>query len=305
MRYTISCALASLLATPALAEVPKVVTDIAPVHGLVAMVMGDLGAPVLLLDAGSDPHDFQLRPSQAQAVAEAGLVVWIGPQMSPWLDRALAGTGSTGAQLALLSAPGTQTLAYDKDEGHGHAAEGHDPAAEGHDHDGTDPHAWLDPRNAETWLGLIAGALARADPANAAAYAANAAAAQARIAALDAQLAARLAPVKDRPFVVYHDALGYFTAHHGLSPLGAIAPGDAASPGARRLRALTEAAGGAVCVFPEVNHDPDLSGRMAEASGAKLGAPLDPEGVGLTPGPDLYPALLTGLADALTGCLAP
>jgi ABC-type Zn2+ transport system substrate-binding protein/surface adhesin len=50
MRYTIALSLASLFAAaPALrAEVPVVVTDIGPVHALVAGVMGDLGAPVLL-----------------------------------------------------------------------------------------------------------------------------------------------------------------------------------------------------------------------------------------------------------------
>lgn len=339
MRYTISLTMASLVALPALAEVPAVVTDIVPVHSLVSMVMGDLGAPVLLLDKGADPHDFQLRPSQAQAVAGAGLVVWIGPQMSPWLDRALDGTGTSGAQLALLSAPGTETRAYPEETveadhaeeaGHDHAAaaegEDHDHAAtaqgddhnhakephdhdhaaeEGHHHDGPDPHAWLDPHNAETWVGLIAAELSRLDPPNAATYAANADAAAAAIEALDQDIAARLKPVGDRPFVVFHDAFGYFTAHYALSPAGAIAPGDAASPGAQHLRELTEKAGAAVCIFPEVNHDADMSSQMAEASGARLGAPLDPEGVSLTPGAGAYAALMTGLADALTGCLAP
>ncbi|MGQ0567643.1 MAG: zinc ABC transporter substrate-binding protein [Gemmobacter sp.] len=315
MRYTISFALASLIAAPTLAEVPAVVTDIAPVHSLVAMVMGDLGSPVLLLDRGANPHDFQLRPSQAQAVAGAGLVVWIGPAMSPWLDRALDGTGTRGAQLALLTANGTETRAFAENEhhggkGHDHAAEaeGDDDAAEAGDHgpahDGTDPHAWLDPHNAGTWVGLIASELSRLDPANAVAYAANADAAKARIETLDRKIAARLAPVKDRPFVVFHDAFGYFTAHYGLSPAGAIAPGDAASPGAARLRDLTETARGSVCIFTEVNHDADLSIQMAEGAGARLGEPLDPEGVMLEPGPGLYPALLTGLADALADCLA-
>lgn len=299
MRYTISLAMASLVALPALAEVPAVVTDIAPVHALVAMVMGDLGTPVLLLDKGADPHDFQLRPSQAQAVATAGLVVWIGPQMSPWLDRALDGTGAAGAQLALLTAPGTETRAY------ADAAAEHDHAAEGQDHDGLDPHAWLDPHNAETWVGLIAAELSRLDPPNAASYAANAAAAAASVAALDRDIAARLEPVAGRRFVVFHDAFGYFTARYALSMAGAISAGDAASPGAQHLRALTAQARDTVCIFAEVNHDADLSAQMAEAAGARLGPPLDPEGVSLTPGPGLYAALMTGLADALTECLAP
>ena len=90
MRYTISTILASLLASgAALAEVPKVVTDFAPTYGLVSMVMGDLGQPEILLDKGANAHEFQLKPSQSAALQEAGLVVWVGPGMSPWLERCL------------------------------------------------------------------------------------------------------------------------------------------------------------------------------------------------------------------------
>ena len=87
MRYTISFLLASLAATQALAEVPKVLTDFAPVQSLVAQVMGDLGAPATLLPRGNDVHDFQLRPSQAADLAGADLLIWIGPQMTPCLAR--------------------------------------------------------------------------------------------------------------------------------------------------------------------------------------------------------------------------
>lgn len=338
MRYIITSVLASQLATAAMAEVPMVVTDIPPVHSLVAMVMGELGQPVLLLDQGGDAHDFQLRPSQAAAIADADLVVWIGPEMSPWLDHVIDGGGTKAAVLGLLAAEGTYRQDYAEEghdhEGHDHAAEkagehDHDHAAEkahdhgaeqahdheghdheghdheGHDHSGTDPHAWLDPHNAEAWVGLIAAELGRIDPANAAAYAANAAAAAERIAALEAEVSATLAPVKDRPFVVFHEAYGYFAGHFGLTIAGAVAEGDAASPGAARLRELQAAAEGrALCVFPEANHDPSLSAQLAEATGTRLGGALDPEGSALEPGEGLYPALLTGLAQTLAACLS-
>jgi zinc transport system substrate-binding protein len=325
MRYIITSVLASQLATAALAEVPAVVTDIPPVHSLVAMVMGDLGQPVLLLDQGGDAHDFQLRPRQAGAIADADLVVWIGPEMSPWLDHVLESGATQGAVLGLLAAEGTFRQDYDAEGGHDHG--GHDHAAEkahdhgtkdvhdhtaagghdheGHDHAGTDPHAWLDPHNAEAWVGLIAAELGRIDPANATTYAANAAAAAAQIDALEAEVEATLAPVKDRAFVVFHEAYGYFAGHFGLTIAGAVAEGDAASPGAARLRELQAAAEGrALCVFPEANHDPALSAQLAEATGTRLGGALDPEGAGLEPGAGLYPALLTGLAQTLADCLS-
>ena len=309
MRYTISTILASLLASgaaigTAVADVPKVVTDFAPSYGLVSMVMGDLGQPEILLDKGGNAHDFQLRPSQSAALQGADLVVWVGPRMSPWLDRVLDGFG-TVPQMRLLEVKGSHVQEFGATDAHDHGAEGH----EDHKHEGLDPHAWLDPANGAVWLEAIAAELSRLDPDNAATYAANAAAGQARIAEADAKVKATLTPVQGKPFVVFHDAYGYFAAHYGLTVAGAVALGDATSPGAAHLRDLQAKAqgaegGGALCLFPEAGHDPKLVAQMAEATGVKLGAPLDPEGAALERTAQIYPALLEGLADTLVACLA-
>ena len=303
MRYIISFLLTSAATLPALAEVPEVVTDIPPVHSLAAAVMGDLGAPVLLLDRGASPHGFQLRPSQMEAVAGADLVFWIGPQLSPWLEKALSARPEGVDALALLDAPGTYRQDFAaQDDDHDHAeGEAHDhDHAEGHDHTGLDPHAWLDPQNGKLWTQLIAAELSRLDPENAATYAANAAAAAAAIDAANAQAAALLAPVKDRPFIAFHDAYGYFTAHYGLTMAGTVAAGDAAAPGARHLAELREAR--AACLFPEAQHDPVLITQLAEATGVPIRGALDPEGSTLEPGPALYPALILNLAQTIAAC---
>lgn len=311
MRYTISLTVATLMAGQALAEVPVVVTDIPPVHSLVAQVMGDLSAPVLLLEQGGNAHSYQMKPSQVQALADAGLVVWIGPEMTPWLERGLEGTAGQARQLVLLHAEGTEALAYGEEggrdhEGHDHGPEeAHDHEEEGHDHEGLDPHAWLDPHNAEAWLGLIATQLAEIDPDNAAVYAANADKARADIEALEAELTAMLAPVQGKPFVVFHDAYNYFTGHFGLTVAGTIALGDAASPGAARLSELRAGleAGAALCIFPEAAHDAKQVEQMAEGVAVKLGGALEPEGSTLEPGAALYGDLMRGLAQTLVDCL--
>lgn len=293
MRYIITLL---TTASPALAEVPSVVTDIPPVHALVAQVMGDLGQPELLLAKGADEHDFQLRPSQAVAVADAGLVIWVGPELTPWLDSALDTRAEGAAALALLDAEGTVRKAY----GDNHAGE-HE---EGQDHGAEDPHAWLDPDNATVWLGLIAAELGRLDPENAAVYEANAAAAEQGLVALDAEIAGLLAPVKGKPMITYHDAFGYFADQYGLDFVGSIALGDASSPGAARLvelRAEIEA-GDAVCLFPEVQYDPALLEQLAEGTGVRIGGALDPVGSSLEPGPGAYAALLRGLAQTIADC---
>jgi zinc transport system substrate-binding protein len=325
--FLASCVAA--LPVAARAEVPTVATDIPPVHALVAAVMEGVGEPALLMSGGGDAHDYQMRPSEAGALHNSNLLIWIGPEMTPWLARATA--DREAPSLTLLGAGGSMTRAFaeagaDHADGHDHEghSEGHDHDHEekhavahgdehdhaedeahdhGHSHDGTDPHAWLDPGNAQAWLSLIAAELGRIDPDNAAAYIANAEAEAGRIAELDAEIAAMLAPVKDSPFVVFHDAYGYFAEHYGLSVAGSIAEGDAADPGAERLTALRGSVSGAACIFPEVAHDPGLVQTVAEGTGARIGGALDPEGRGIEPGPGQYRALMEALARTIAECL--
>ena len=92
MRHALSAVLFPGLlacATGAAADVPRVLADIAPVQSLVARVMQGVGTPDLLIPPGVSAHDMALRPSQARALSRADLVVWVGPEMSPWLGRAL------------------------------------------------------------------------------------------------------------------------------------------------------------------------------------------------------------------------
>lgn len=313
-------ALAPLALAPlsALAAPPAVVTDIPPVHALVADVMGDLGTPTLLLDRGANAHDYQMRPADARALQDADLVFWMGARMTPWLDRALNGLAADTRAMALLESETTfrrdfgDASAHDHGDHKDHDATGHeagDHAAGDHDdhaHDGLDPHAWLDPANARAWLAVIAAELSAADPENATRYSANAEAAGARIAALDARLAAGLAPVRDTPFIVFHDAYGYFAGHYGLNVAGSVNLGDATAPGARHLADLRDRLGaqGVRCAFPEAQHDPKQLAIVIEGTDVRLGGTLDPAGSLLDPGPALYDRLLAGMAQTLLDCLA-
>lgn len=195
---------------------------------------------------------------------------------------------------------------HDKDHDHGHEEDhAHDDHA-GHDHaiDGADPHAWLDPVNAMAWLDAIAQELSDVDPANAALYAENAAQGRAELEALVAEIDAQLAPVRGRSFIVFHDAYQYFEARFGLTATAAVSLGDAAKPGAARIAALRDlvAEAGVSCVFTEPQLNPGILGALAEEGALKI-SELDPQGAGLEPGPDFYPALLRAMAGSMADCL--
>lgn len=289
----------ALLATPTLAEVPAIVADTPVTASLVQQVLGDLGQPVLLLDKGADPHDFQLRPSQARALQDADLLIWVGPELTPWLDRA-ATQIAPQKQLSLLPASPVKR-SYDAAAAHDHD----DHSAEDHDHASLDPHAWLDPQNGAAWLDAIAARLAEADPDHAATYRANVEAAQTTLADRDAALTQLLAPAKGKPLVTFHDAYGYFTDHYGLTPAIAVTLGDATAPSAARIREVQDqiTATGAVCAFPEATQPTRLIEDLTAGTNLRIGEALSPEGAELDIGAGLYGALLDQMGQRIAACL--
>ena len=307
------------LTTPALADAPRVLADIGPVHSMVARVMDGVGEPVLLIPAGMSPHGHSMRPSEADALTRADLVVWVGPALTPWLERAVETLANDAVSLALLEAEDGEHAgegAHDDHADHAdHAGEAaHDDHAEehaeeaahdGHDHGGVDPHAWLDPVTGKHWLDRIAARLSELDPGNAIIYAANADAGKAELDALIQKIRATLAPVRGGGYITFHDAYGGFASRFDMPSLGAISVSDAIPPSAGQVSELRDrvVASEARCVFSEPQFDPGLVETLTEGTEARTGV-LDPLGATLRPGIGLYPKLLTNLSMALETCLA-
>ena len=219
---------------------------------------------------------------------------------------------------------GTDDHAHNHDHtGHDHAGHEHgDHDHVGHDQenshdtadatiqgipaDRVDPHIWLDPVNAQRIVQALAARLAELDPANKAAYRANAEAVSARIDALDADLAQALQPVRDVPYVVFHDAYHYFEDRYGMRAVGSITLSPDRQPGARRLVEIRDKIGelDARCVFREPQFAPDLVQTVVENTAASVDT-LDPLGVDHTAGPDAYLEMMRDLGDSLRGCLSP
>ena len=301
-------ALAALLfsAAPALAEVPRVVATIKPIHSLVAAVMGDLGSPTLIVKGAASPHTYSLRPSDAGAIEAADIVFWTGHDMEVFLEDSLATLAPTANVVALGQVSGIELLptreggmfeAHDDGDEHGHEAHHHA-------HGEFDMHMFLDPANARIMVSAIADTLSAADPENAATYVANAAAENVALDQLIADIAAKLARVKDQPIVVFHDAYQYFERRFDLTVAGSITVSPENMPGADRISSVRDKLKtlGTACVFAEPQFDPRIVDVLVESTQAGRGV-LDPEGANLDEGPGLYPALLNAMADSIVECL--
>ncbi|PYE84402.1 zinc ABC transporter substrate-binding protein [Pseudoroseicyclus aestuarii] len=292
---------ACLACGAAAAEVPRVVTDVAPVQSLVARAMEGLGEPAMLVQPGTSPHSYTLRPSDAQALQQADLVVWIGPTLTPWLARPIASLAEQAEILPLLEQEGTIRLPLRAQEDFLAQDQGEEPA--GHDHGTFDPHAWLDPENGKRWLTVIAEALQRLDPENAETYAANAEAGRAEIDAATAETAQALQPVRGLRYIVFHDAFHYFEDRFDMPAAGAVALSDATDPGPARLQALKQEVADldVTCALAEPQFDPGLLESVIEGSGARIRL-IDPLASRIEPGPDLYPQMLRSLGAELAAC---
>jgi zinc transport system substrate-binding protein len=319
---------ATLLAsTSAAAAELKVTATIKPVHALVAQVMDGVGTPTLLVQGAASPHTYALKPSDARALHHADVFFRVSETVEPFTRKIVEALPSTVRTVTLAESPGIELLDVrtgdtfekhehahegDTDHGHGDHDHGHDHADRGHDHDdhdhaqGTrDGHVWLDPENARKMVAEIARVLSEVSPADAETFKANAARADAELVALEAEIARDLAPVKGKPFVVFHDAFQYFERRFGLEAVGSITISPDAQPSAKRLTEIRRKLEtlSASCVFSEPQFQARLVDAVTEGTSARAGT-LDPEGARVEPGPGAYAALLRNLAGGLRTCLA-
>lgn len=288
MRLTASI-IAISCATQATAA-PAVLTDIAPIHGLVSVVMGDVGTPELFLAPGVDVHSYAMTPSDAQTLANAELIIWVGADLISWLAEPIATLAPDAKKLELLETTGWTPREVDE----------HDGADD--DHGEHDPHAWIDPQIASVWVGHIADVLAQADPENAATYQTNAADYTTELTELRASIATQLAPAGGQSIIWPHDAYGYFADAFGLTGVATIADAAANTPGPAHiaeLRALPDVA----CILA----DPEVGDRwtavIAEGTSAKTGM-IDPVGAQFALGADHYRATVQAIADTISTCVA-
>ncbi|MBT8414511.1 MAG: zinc ABC transporter substrate-binding protein [Boseongicola sp.] len=309
------------LPSTAIADAPRVVTDIAPVHSLVAQIMDGVGAPELLLPASASPHDYSLRPSDARILQEADAVFWVGDGLTPWLSDTLATLSSSAVTIELLEVEGTirhefrdgtvfaeEAGGHDHNHDHDHShdhEEGHDhDDHNSHDHSGVDPHAWLDPENASVWLTAIASELSTVDPDNASSYQRNLDAARREMEVLIQDLENDLQPVASLRFVVLHDAYRYFEDRFGMRAIGAISASDATAPSAGRVREIRDAIKeqNVACLLTEVQLNAPLVDVIAGETDVTV-ATLDPLGAQLVPGKNLYREQMKGIANAFRACM--
>lgn len=299
----------------------RVAASIKPLHSLVSAVMAGLGDPHLLMRGTSSPHDFSLRPSDAEVLEDAEVVFLIDEKMEASLAASIeslirnARVVELSRAKGLIRRPLREGGAFEEDEhhqhddhdhhGHGHSrGDEHDEDHE-HGHEPFDLHVWLDPVNGWAMARMIAATLSEVDPANAEAYDANARELLHRLDEVTEEVNAMLAPVRGEPFIVFHDGYRYFEDRFGLTAVGSAVVNPERPPGVRRIRELRDKvqALDVTCVFDEPQFDRRLVATIVEGTPVRSGT-LDPLGADVENGPELYFSVVRNMGSAFRNCLA-
>lgn len=298
---------ALLMAGPLSSASAAVVTSIRPL-GFIASAIADGVTPTeVLLPDGASPHDFALRPSDIQRSRSADLVLWVGPDMEAFLNKALVPISAT-RKLAVSELPAVKPLLMkgEEDDDHDHAGEAHNHADDdhGHHHGEYNMHVWLSPEIAKVTAIAIHDRLLELMPQNKDKLDANLRQFENLLTQTDKNVGNMLTPVQGKGYFVFHDAYGYFEKHYGLSPLGHFTVNPEIQPGAQRLHQIRTqlVEQKAVCVFAEPQFRPAVINAVAKGTKVRSGT-LDPLGTGIALGKDSYGKFLAQLSNQYVSCL--
>jgi manganese/iron transport system substrate-binding protein len=205
----------------------KVVASHSVICDLVKEIAKDKVDLNCLINPDQDPHVYEGKPSDRQAVEEADIVFYAGLDFDPAIVKMAQASKTPAPKLALHDIATTKKLTLVED---GKTE--------------TDPHVWHDAKNGLRMVEIIQENLVKVDPSDAAEFNKNAQELATKIKAIDAWISLQIVtiPAKQRTLITTHDALGYYGNAYGLKitdTLQGISTEE--EPTAAKVKSLTEA----------------------------------------------------------------
>ena len=310
-------------------ETKGVITTIQPINSLVSAVIGNTGKSISLIPAEISPHEYKLKPSDAKKLQEGNIIFYVSNHLESSVTKVFENLPKNIKIINLMEESEINHLeirdneAWERHDHHGHDDhDDHDKHGKKHDdhddhdkhdkkHDDHDDHEieddvhiWLSPDNAIKIITKVKKELSLYFPENANVYNQNATKFIAKINNLKKELTQELSPIKDKPYVVFHDAYQYFEKTFGLNAVGSVAlEGDIASS-PKQISFIKDKIVKlkASCVFQEPQFDSKLVKIVVEGTNAQIGT-LDPLGVNVSGKEDFYLQLLRNMSKSLKECL--
>lgn len=307
-RFTAVIALgaATLLASASTLAGTQVVTSLKPIELLVKAIAADDIEITTLVQPGSSPHNYSMKPSQRRALEAADAIFWVGPEMETFLTRLLGGSEFRDRTYSLMHGENVPEVRSDSDHGD-HDEHGHHNHHDHHRHDhgsGEDPHIWLDPALAVEMAKDIHRVLATLKGADTHVLDDNLARFEQTMAEAEVETDQRLTPVRNIDLFTYHDAFGRFVGHYNLNLEGILTLNPELSPGAGHIAEVQEKLRNAnqPCLLTEPQFNRQWWRSITEGLDITFST-WDPLATNITTDQNGYIAFQQSLADAVMKCL--
>jgi zinc transport system substrate-binding protein len=257
-----------------------VAVTILPQAEFVENIGGDKVNVTVMVPPGASPHTYEPTPSQMADLSEAALYAKVGSGVEfelAWMDKLISQNKdmlvvdcSKGIQLQTMVGAEEHEHKEDMYEDHEHEHEEDMYEEHEHEHRAMDPHIWMSPQNARIMVQNIADGLIQVDPDNRAFFKQNRDAYLQKLEQLDLDIRESLSEVKNRVFMVYHPAFGYFASAFNLTMLPVEADGKEPTPAG--LQHLIEQATqhNIHVVFAEPQFNPQSAEVIADAINGRV-----------------------------------
>ena len=305
-------------------ETKGVITTIQPINALVNAVIGNTGGSTSLIPSEVSPHEFKLKPSDVKTLQDGNIIFYISNHLESSITKVFKNLPKNIKIVNLMEETGINHLAIRDNEAwerHDHHDDHDKHAKKDDDHDDHDKHAkkdddhddhekeddvhiWLDPDNAIKIIQKVNKELSLLFPENSQIYNKNATNIINKITELKSELKEELLSIKDKPYIVFHDAYQYFEKVFGLNAVGSIALEDDVATSPKQISYIRNKIikSNVSCVFQEPQFDSKLVKTVVEGTDAKIGT-LDPLGVDIANKKDFYLQLLRNMSKSLKECL--
>ena len=204
-----------------------ITVSIVPQEYFVEKIGGDRVNVNIMVEPGASPATYEPKPQQLTALSDAEAYISIGvPFELAWMER-IKSANST--MVIVDSAKGIERMPMIAHHHHGEEEEEHEHEHE-HEHEeeekaefeetnkskNLDPHIWLSPKLVKVQAQNIYDTLVKLDPDNKTEYKTNLDSFVLEIEQLDEKIRENLAEIKNRKFIVFHPAWGYFAQDYDL-----------------------------------------------------------------------------------------
>ncbi|MES2962002.1 MAG: metal ABC transporter substrate-binding protein [Pseudomonadota bacterium] len=229
---------------------PLIVSSINPIYQIVLAITEDKNNSILIINPNISEHDYQLKKSDAEFVAQADLIFYIDDD----LEKNFAKLVKDKKSYKMSQVNGIKLL-----------QRRNDPKK-------IDLHLWLNPENGIKIAEFITQKICEIDAGNAKKYQKNLEKFKKEILKTAKNIRENLQPIQNSGFVFYHDGYQYFEDYFALKPLKIISGNhdfELTIKDVRELDALAKT-GQIKCILGDVYDEKNSAKKLAQNYGVKF-----------------------------------